>query len=125
MLDIHCCIEREHDTKAGPRVVRRNADNLLSVAADNGFQGWHTEYEIAALDVEYLVHHQESRPMAVKNNALIRAKSYTQRWMSETSFSTVKRAQNSALRSRVWHRQFREIILLFALNNIKKLAETL
>ena len=26
VLDVHCCIEREHDTKAGPRVVRRNAE---------------------------------------------------------------------------------------------------
>ena len=47
VLDVHCCIEREHDTKAGPRVVRRNADDLRSVAADNGFQDWRTEYEIA------------------------------------------------------------------------------
>jgi hypothetical protein len=29
------------------------------------------------------------------------------------------------LRSRFWYRQFREIVLLFALNNIKKLAEKL
>ncbi len=63
--------------------------------------------------------------MAVANNALIRTKGYTQRWMSETSYSTVKRTQDSALRSRFWYRQFREIVLLFALNNIKKLAETL
>ena len=60
VLDVHYCIEREYDTKAGPRVVCRNADDLRSVAADNGFQDWHTEYEIAALDVEYLVHHQGS-----------------------------------------------------------------
>ena len=125
VLDVHCCIEREHDTKAGPRVVRRNADDLRSVAADNGFQDWHTEYEMAALGVEYLVQHQGSRPLATANNALIRAKGYTQRWMSETSYSTVKRTQASALRSRLWYRQFREIVLLFALNNIKKLAKTL
>ena len=125
VLDVHCCIEREHDTKAGPRVVRVPADDLRSVAADNGFQDWHTEYEIAALDVEYLVQHQGSRPMAVANNALIRAKGYTQRWMSETSYSTIKRTQDSALRSRFWYRQFREIVLLFALTNIKKLAKTL
>ncbi|GAA0453602.1 hypothetical protein GCM10008985_06680 [Halococcus dombrowskii] len=42
-----------------------------------------------------------------------------------TSYSTVKRTQDSALRSRFWYRQFREIVLLFALNNIKKLAQTL
>jgi len=52
VLDVHCCIEREHDTKAGPRVVRRNADDLRAVAADNGFQDWNSEYEIAALDIE-------------------------------------------------------------------------
>ena len=59
------------------------------------------------------------------DEAFIRAKGYTQRWMSETSYSTVKRTQDSALRSRFWYQQFREIVLLFALNNIKKPAETL
>jgi hypothetical protein len=33
--------------------------------------------------------------------------------------------QDSALRSQFWYRQFREIVLLFALNNIKKLAKPL
>jgi hypothetical protein len=50
VLDVHCCIEREHDTRADPRVVRRNADDLRAVLADNGFQDWHTEYELAALE---------------------------------------------------------------------------
>jgi hypothetical protein len=45
--------------------------------------------------------------------------------MAETSYSTVKRMQDSALRSRFWYRQFREIVLLFAPNNLKKLAKTL
>jgi IS5 family transposase len=125
VLDVHCCIEREHDTKAGPRVVRRNADDLGAVAADNGFQDWTSEYEIAALDIEYLVHYRSSSLMTTANNALIRAKGYTQRWMAETSYSTVNRTQDSALRSRFWYRQFREIVLLFALDNVKKLAETL
>ena len=125
VLDVHCCINREHDTKAGPRVVRRNADDLRSVAADNGFQDWHTEYEIAAHDIEYLVQHRGSQPIAVANNARIRERGYGQRWMAETSYSTTKRTQDSGLRSRFWYRQFREIVLLFALNNIKKLAKTL
>jgi len=79
VLDVHCCIEHEHDTKAGPRVVRRNADDLRAVVADNGFLDRHTEYEIAAHDVEYLVHCRGSTEKATANNALIRAKDYTQR----------------------------------------------
>jgi IS5 family transposase len=125
VLDVHCCIEREHDTKAGPRVVRRNADDLRTVVADNGFQDWYTEYEMSAFDLDYQIHHRGSKPMAVAHNALNQSHSYTQRWMAETSYSTTKRTQDSALRSRFWYRQFREIILMFALHNIKKAAQTL
>ncbi len=74
-----------------------NADDLLTVAADNGFQDWKTEYEIAGLDVEYLVHYRGSSPKAVMNNALIRTKGYTQRWMAETSYSTTKRSLGDAV----------------------------
>ena len=125
VVDVHCCIEREHDTKAGPRVVRRNADDLRTVVADNGFQDWHTEYELSGLDLDYLVHHRGSAPMAVAHNTLNRAKGYTQRWMAETAYSTTKRTQDSALRSRFWYRQFREIVLMFAIHNIKKVTQKL
>jgi len=92
VLDVHIAARWKHDTKTGPQVVRRNAEDLLTVAADNGFQDWKTEYEIAALDVEYLVHYRGSSSKAVLNNTLIRSKSYTQRWMAETSYSTTKRS---------------------------------
>ena len=77
---------------------RINTDDLRAVAADNGFQDWHSEYDIAALDVDYLVQYRGSTPQAAANNALIRAKGYTQRWMSETSYSTVKRTQGLVIR---------------------------
>jgi len=83
--------------KAGPRTVRRTADDLRAVTADNGFQDWHAKYEIAALNLDCLVQHRGSTPQAAAKNALIQAKSYTQRWMSETSYSTVKRTQDSTL----------------------------
>jgi CRISPR/Cas system CMR-associated protein Cmr5 small subunit len=61
--------------------------------------------------------------MAAARNALNRAKGHTQRWMAETSYSTSKRTQDSALRSRFWYRRFREIVLMFAIHNIKKITE--
>ena len=125
VLDVHCCITHEPDTTTGPRVVRRNADDLRAALADNGFQDWHTEYELATYDLDYLVHHRGSTPMAAAHNALIRSKGYTQRWMAETSYSTTKRTQDSALRSRFWYRQFREIVLMFAIHNIKKITRKL
>ncbi|SIS21084.1 IS5 family transposase [Natronorubrum thiooxidans] len=125
VLDVHITARWKHDTKTGPQVVRRNADDLQSVAADNGFQDWHTEHEISALDVEYLVHYRGSSLNAAMNNALIRAKRYSQRWMAETSYSTTKRSLGDAVRALGWYRQFREIVLMFAIINIEKLCEPL
>jgi IS5 family transposase len=125
VLDVHITARWKHDTKTGPQVVRRNADDLLTVAADNGFQDWHTEYEVAAHDVEYLVHYRGSSPKAATNNALIRAKGYSQRWMAETSYSTTKRSLGDAVRALGWYRQFREVVLRFAIINIESLCEPL
>ncbi|MDB2276316.1 IS5 family transposase [Halorubrum ezzemoulense] len=125
VLDVHIVARWKHDTKTGPQVVRRNADDLQSVAADNGFQDWHTEYEIAAHDVEYLVHYRGSSVNAAANNALNQANGYSQRWMAETSYSTTKRSLGDAVRALGWYRQFREIVLMFAITNIEPLCEPL
>ena len=125
VLDVQWYAQRRHDTKTGPQIVRRNADDLHTVAADNGFQDWHTEYEIAALDLDYLVLYQGSSLMATANNALIRSKGYSQRWMAETSYSTTKRSLGDTVRAQSWYRQFREIILMFAITNIESLCEPL
>jgi len=125
VLDVQCHAQWRHDTKTGPQIVRRNADDLHTVAADNGFQDWHTEYEIAALDLDYLVHYRGSSLMATANNALIRSQRYTQRWMAETSYSKTKRSLGDAVRALNWYRQFREIVLMFAITNIESLCEPL
>jgi len=84
-----------------------------------------TEYETAALDVEYHAYYRGSSPKAVMNNELIRAKGYSQRWMAETSYSTTKRSLGDTVRALGWYRQFREIVLMFAIINIEPLCEPL
>jgi len=45
--------------------------------------------------------------------------------MAETSYSTTKRSHGITERALSWHRQFREIVLMFAISNIEPLCETL
>jgi len=125
VLDVQCYAQWRHDTRTGPQVVRRNADDLQTVAADNAFQNWHTEYEYYTLDVEPLIHYRGSSLNAVANNAVIRERDYTQRWMAETTYSSVKRSLGDAVRAQFWYREFREIILMFAISNIESLCEPL
>ena len=74
VLDVHCSIHWKHDVKSGPQVVRRNADDLLSVAADKAFHSWINTFEFYTLDVDPLVLRQGSTPETVGHNALIRKK---------------------------------------------------
>jgi len=45
--------------------------------------------------------------------------------MAETSYSTVKRSHGRAERAQTWYREFREIVLKFAISNIEQLCEPL
>ncbi|EMA47316.1 transposase IS4 family protein [Halococcus morrhuae DSM 1307] len=125
MLDLQCSVEWKHDTKLGLQVVRRNADDLLSVAADKEFHDWMGKFEFYTLDVDPLVLERGSSLETVGHNALIREAGYSQRWMSETSYSTTKRSLGSAVRAQFWYREFRKIILMFAISNIEQLCEKL
>ena len=111
--------------KTGPQVVRVPADDLLSVAADKAFQDWKSKFEFYTLNVDPLILQQGSAPLTIGHNALIREKGYSQRWMAETSYSTIKRSLGSAVLAQFWYREFREIVLKFAISNIEQLCEPL
>jgi hypothetical protein len=42
--------------------------------------------------------------------------------MAETSYSLVKRSLSDAVRAQFWYREFREIVLMFAISNIEQLC---
>lgn len=125
VLDVHCSVKWRHDTILGRKLVRRNTNELLSVAADKAFHNWSIRYEYWAESIEPLLCRSGSTLGPTLHNALIRANGYNQRWMAETSYSSVKRSLGSDVRSLGWYRQFREIVLMFAVHNIESLSESL
>jgi hypothetical protein len=62
MSDLQCSVEWKHGTKLGPQVVRRNVDDLFSVAADKEFQDWMSKFKFYTLDVDPLVFERGSLP---------------------------------------------------------------
>ena len=125
VLDVQRSAQWRHDTKPGPQVVRRNADDLLSVAADKTFHSRINTFECYTLNVDSLVLGQGSKPRTVGHNALIRDAGHSRRRMAETSYSTVKHSLGSAVRAQFWYREFREIVLESAISNIEQLCEPL
>jgi len=97
--DVHFTTQKVWDGHIGMQVFRRNADDLLSVAADKAFHNWITKYEFYALGVEPIVLQRGLKPLTLGHNALIRAKGYSQRWIAETSYSTTKRSLGDAVQA--------------------------
>jgi IS5 family transposase len=63
---------------------------------------------------------REFRPIDHAHNARVDGPRYTQRAMCETVFSTTKRTLGDAMRAWIWHGEFRELALMYAVHNIKK-----
>ena len=100
-------------------------DSDCRSSADKAFYSWINTFECYTLNVDPLVLRQGSKPHTVGHNTLIRDAGYSQRWMAETSYSTVKRSLGSAVRAQFWYHEFRETVLEFAVSNIKQLCELL
>jgi len=120
ILDVHCTTEKRHDTQLGWQVARRNAGDLASLAADKGYDWMDLREKLREEGVRPLIKHREFRPIDHAHNARIDGPRYRQRAMCETVFSTIKRTLGDAVRARTWYGEFRELVLICAVHNIKQ-----
>ncbi|RQG89381.1 IS5 family transposase [Natrarchaeobius chitinivorans] len=120
ILDVHCTTEKRHDTQIGWQLARRNAGELHSLAADKGYDWQRLRDKLREEDVRPLIKHREFRPIDHAHNARINGTLYGQRALSETVFSVIKRTLGDAVRARSWYREFREIVLMCVVYNIKR-----
>jgi IS5 family transposase len=120
ILDVHCTTEKRHDTQIGWQVALRNAGDLHSLAADKGYDWQELREKLREEGVRPLIKHREFRPIDHAHNARIDSADYGQRALSETVFSSIKRTLGHAVRARAWYREFREIVLMCSVYNIKR-----
>ncbi|MFC7251491.1 IS5 family transposase [Halomicroarcula sp. GCM10025324] len=120
ILDVHCTTEKRHDTQLGWQVALRNAGDLASLAADKGYDWMDLREKLREEGVRPLIKHREFRHIDHAHNARIDGARYRQRAMCETVFSTIKRTLGDAVRARTWYGEFRELVLMCAVHNIKQ-----
>ncbi|WP_323192882.1 IS5 family transposase [Halostella sp. PRR32] len=120
VLDVHCTTEKRHDTQIGWQLALRNAGEIASLAADKGYDWQRLREKLREEGVRPLIKHREFRPVDCAHNARIDESLYGQRALSETVFSTIKRTLGHAVRARAWYREFREIVLMCTVYNIKR-----
>jgi IS5 family transposase len=121
ILDVHCSTNREgSDADLCAQIARRNAGDLLSLAADKGYDKKALREALRDLDIRPLIKHRIFAAYDHAHNARIDDDRYNQRSMTETVNSAVKRSLGFAVRARSWYREFREIALMCVVYNIKR-----
>jgi IS5 family transposase len=121
ILDVHCTTTREgSDAQVCLQLARRYPGELLSLAADRGYDCNWLRADLRDLNIRPLIKHCINKPYDHAHNARIDDDLYNQRSMTETVNSSVKRSYGSALRACEWYREFREIVLMCLVYNIKR-----
>ncbi|ELZ00745.1 IS5 family transposase [Natrialba aegyptia] len=120
VLDVHCTTKKRHDTQIGWQLARRNAGKLHSLAADKGYDWQRLREKLREENVRPLIKHREFCSIDHAHNARIAGTLYGRRALSETVFSVIKRTLGDAVRARSWYREFREIVLMCVVYNIKR-----
>jgi len=121
ILDVHCTTTREgSDAEVCLQLARRYPGELLSLAADKGYDCNWLRTDLRDIDIRPLIKHCINKPYDHAHNARINDDLYNQRSMTETVNSSVKRSYGSAVRAREWYREFREIALMCLVYNIRR-----
>jgi len=120
ILDVHRTTEKRHDTQLSWQVALRNAGDLASLAADKGYDWMDLREKLREEEVRPLIKHREFRPIDPRVVRVISGPRYRQRAVCETVFSTIKRTLGNTVRTRSWYSEFRELVLMCAVHNIKQ-----
>jgi len=93
---VHCTTTLEgSDAEVCEQLARRHGSELLSLAADKGYDSQPLRESLREMGIRPLVKHRVFAPYDHANNARINDDLYNQRSMTETVNSSVKRSDGA------------------------------
>lgn len=120
ILDVHCTTSRPHDTQIGWQVLTRNLDRIETITADKGYDWADLRTKLREHNVRPLIKHREFDILDKAHNARLDDDVYHRRSVAECSFRILKQRYTDRLSARTWYRQFRELTIKAAVQNIDK-----
>lgn len=115
--DVHITTTRKHDTQILPKLIPKDEPGSF-LAADRGYDHRDLREWCRFRGIRPLIKHRSQRKQGPAANAWMDTDDYNQRQKVEAIFSSVKRKYGDDVTSRVWYRQFRDIIAKMIVFNI-------
>jgi IS5 family transposase len=120
VLDIHVTTTQKHDTQIAPQVVKRNATSISVLTGDKGYDDQKLRQLARNHDIRPLIKHREFTPLHKAWNARLDSDLYHRRNMSETVNAAIKQKFGAFVRSRLWWKQFRELVTKCVVHNLER-----
>jgi IS5 family transposase len=120
VLDLHVTTTRKHDTQIAPQLTERNLEQFEILAADKGYDDQTYRNRLRSWGKRPLIKHREFQPYGMAANARMDQGLYHRRSLVETVISVLKRKYGAAVSSRVWWRQFREMVAMCLVYNVER-----
>lgn len=118
ILDIHCTTSRPHDTQIGWQVLTRNLDRLHIITGDKGYDWSELRSMLRDNNVRPLIKHREFDSLDNAHNARMDDDIYHQRSSVEVQTRVLNQRYGNRLSGRTWYKQFRDLALKAAVNDI-------
>ena len=106
--------------RTSPRLTKRDLERFHTLIADKGYDDRAHRQRLRSWKKHPLIKHRELEPYDRGANARMDQKLYHRRSLVETVISVLKRKYGSEVRSRVWWRQFRELVALCLVYNLER-----
>ena len=123
VLDLHVTTTRKHDTRIGPQLTERNLERFEALVADKGYDDRRHRDRLKAWGKRALIRHREFAPHDKAANARMDSRTYHRRSLVETVISVLKRKYGAAVSSRIWWRQFRELVAMCVVYNVERAVQ--
>lgn len=119
VIDVHITTTRKHDTQIAPQIIERSANRIDVLTGDKGYDDRSLREQAQGRQIRPLLKHREFSGLHKAWNERMGGDLYNQRNMNETANAAIKRKYGSFVRSRVWYRQFRELVIKCVVQNIE------
>ena len=120
VLDVHVTTTRKHDSQLAPQVAKRNAKLIEILTGDKGYDDQNLRRLSRDIGVRPLIKHREFSPLHKAWNARLDGDLYNQRNTNETVNAAIKQKFGAFVRSRVWWKQFRELVIKCTIHSIER-----
>jgi len=120
ILDVHVTTTRKHDTQIAPQVVKRNEQSIAALTGDKSYDDQKRRRLARDHDIRPLIKHRKFTPLHKAWNARLDSDLYHRRNMNETVNAAIKQKYGAFVRSRLWSKQFRELVIKCVVHNLER-----